>query len=163
MTPLERAIHDTIARMGREGMTRLRCIYLRPQDIEALGGAAEFAGLPVKHCSDRGKPAIYSAHGVARNIDLTAVPDRYTRTERLVLVSLLQGWPYAPTRSMRQQLQRRGLIGVKTAPRSHNGRACHVEEPRLTGRGEQQARALWDGLTRDERSDLREAALRSGL
>lgn len=165
MTPLERTIVDAVAKAVQQGH-RLRSLYLRPQDLEELGHPEAIGGLPVKRLTEKGRPKIYTKSGVALPIAIdkpAAHVPQVTPTEQLVLVSLLQGWPYAPKDPMRRRLQKRGLVAVKDRRKAHNGRACTIHEPRLTGAGEELARSIWDGLGRDQRAALRAAALSSGL
>ena len=49
------------------------------------------------------------------------------------------------------------------AARRHRGREHQVEEPCLTGAGEEEAQRLWDALDRSARARLRAEALQAGV
>jgi hypothetical protein len=160
MTELERSIVDAIARAKAEGLEPTS-IYLRPGQIEELGGIATCGGLPVKRISEKGRPRIYTRHGVARAIAATKPPPR-SHEETLVLVCLLQGWALGPWLVAERRLREQGLVGVRTAGRRHKGRTHQIEEPLLTGTGEEAAQRIWNRLSRPERAALREAAWGAG-
>jgi hypothetical protein len=165
MTPLERTIVDAISRVKREGLEPTS-IYLRPEEIEELGGAGEIGGLPVKNITGKGRPRIYTRHGLARAIPPVSsapAPPKLSPGEEQILVSLLQGWPIGADLKLERRLHRARLVERKTLRRTFKGRTHDIGEPRLTGRGEEAARVVWDRMSRDERAELRAAALRSGL
>ncbi|MFL6857938.1 MAG: hypothetical protein ACJ8EB_08530, partial [Allosphingosinicella sp.] len=87
----------------------------------------------------------------------------FTPGQRLLLVSLLQEWPLPLSKTIEAALRRDGLVARRTKPRRYKGRTHAIEEARLTGRGEEEAKRLWDSLGRDERAQLRAQAMRSGL
>jgi len=163
MTPLEHAILDAVRRTKKEGLEP-SSVYLRPEDIEALGGPTEIGGLKVKRLTAKGRPRLYTSRGLARAI---SVPKRqpaptYTDAQRLFLVSLLHGWPVHGL-DVDRRLRGRGLVAGRPATRRLKGRDFEIEEPRLTGAGEEEAQRLWGALDRAGRARLREQAMKAGL
>jgi hypothetical protein len=67
VTPLEQSIVDAVARVTKEGL-QIRAIYLRPDEIDELGGREELGGLPLRPIRGKGSACIYTRHGVRRSI-----------------------------------------------------------------------------------------------
>lgn len=75
MTELELSIVDTVARAAAEGL-EATSIYLRPEQIDQLGGIEQAGGLPVRRLAGNGRPRIYTRYGQVRNIPEPRRPRR---------------------------------------------------------------------------------------
>jgi hypothetical protein len=163
MSPLELAIKDAIARVIAEDLEP-RSIYL-PADLHEQLGRDRVGRLPVKRRTLKGRAVIFTSRGLERAIRLPKELKRdqaLKPVEEAFLIALAQGWPtHAPAADRR--LRKLGLVAPRRFTRRLKGRPHTIEEPRLTGAGEEKAQLLWEGLDRDERAALRAQAMKAGL